>query len=199
MVKGSRCPFGAKAYRLAVHRPHCTVGAAEPGDELFHWRDGGENARGGILHSAGEGVGGRSVLRASAVAVVRRRGPVLRCGKLRAGEGVPETSVSLGGGVCAGEAPGNDHRPVGGGTAREAVQRSVGEDRAGAGRDATGDIRGQEGAHLEGRRDGGAAAGGGERCVLCVHAYPAAFLQRGHRPVTDLRLVQAAVDVPGAY
>lgn len=92
-------------------------------------------------------------------------------------------------------APGDDHRPVGDGTAREAVQRSVGEDRAGAGCGATGDIRGQEGAHLEGRRDGGAAAGGGERCVLCVHAYPAAFLQRGHRPAADLRLVLAAVDV----
>ncbi len=54
--------------------------------------------------------------------------------ELRAGEGVPEASCSVGGGgVCAGEAPRDDHRPVGGGAAREAVQRSVGEDRAGAG------------------------------------------------------------------
>lgn len=84
---------------------------------------------------------------------------------------------------------------MGGGTAREAVQRPVGEDRARAGCGAARNIRGREGAHLEGRLDAGAAAGGGERCVLCVHAYPVAFLQRGNRPAADLRLVPAAVDV----
>lgn len=37
------------------------------------------------------------------------------------GEGVPEALGCLGGGgVCAGEAPGDDHRPVGGGAARKA-------------------------------------------------------------------------------
>ena len=120
--------------KVLIHRPHSAAGAAQPGDELLHRGAGGEDAGGGNLHGAGEGAGGRSVLRASAVAVVRRREPVLRCGELRAGEGVPlAVGGGGGGGVCAGEAPGDDHRPVGGGAAREAVQRSVGEDRAGAG------------------------------------------------------------------
>ena len=82
------------------------AGVAQPGDELLHRRAGGEDAGSGLLHCAGERAGGGTVLRAPAVAQLRRRGLLLRRRELREGEGVPEAFGSVGGGgVCAGEAP----------------------------------------------------------------------------------------------
>lgn len=60
--------------RYAIHRPHGAAGATQPGDELFHRHDGGEDARGVNIHAPRKRTGRGAVLRATAMAGLRRCG-----------------------------------------------------------------------------------------------------------------------------